>query len=50
MVREGGDSGKPVVVEFPESEAADAINKSASEVARQISIKNAAACACKAGQ
>ena len=50
MVREGGDSGKPFVVEFPESEAADAMNKSAKEVARQISINNAVTCACKAKQ
>ncbi|MCW8815583.1 MAG: Mrp/NBP35 family ATP-binding protein [Chlorobium sp.] len=43
MVREGGDSGKPFVVEFPESEAAECITRAASEVARQISIRNATA-------
>ncbi len=45
VVREGGDSGTPVVVELPDSEAARAIESSACEVARQISIRNAAACA-----
>lgn len=45
IVREGGDSGKPVVIESPGGEAARAIESSACEVARQISIRNAAACA-----
>lgn len=44
VVREGGDKGEPVVSEFPESEASKAINRSASEIARVISISNAAAC------
>ncbi len=44
-VREGGDTGKPVVIESPENEAAKAIESAAGEVARQISIRNAAACA-----
>ena len=45
IVREGGDSGIPVIVESPESEAAKAINTAACEVARQISIRNASVCA-----
>ena len=44
-VREGGDSGNPVVIEFSGSESAKAIESAACEVARQISIRNAAACA-----
>ncbi len=44
MVREGGDCGKPFVIEFPESEATVSINRAGSEVARQISIRNATAC------
>lgn len=44
-IREGGDSGKPVVVESPDSIAAKAIDTAACEVAREISIHNAAACA-----
>ncbi len=38
-VREGGDSGVPVVVSFPDSPQADAFNKVAEEVARQVSIE-----------
>ena len=38
-VREGGDSGVPVVVSFPESLQSIAFNKVAEEVARQISIE-----------
>ena len=49
-IREGGDSGKPTVIESPESEAADAINSAACEIARQISIRNATACAFQPGQ
>ncbi len=44
IIREGGDEGKPVVVDSPESEAANAIITSAGEVARQVSIRNAVAC------
>jgi len=38
-VREGGDSGVPVVVSFPDSPQAAAFNKVAEEVARQVSIE-----------
>lgn len=38
-VREGGDSGTPVVVSHPESPQAEAFHKTAEEVARQISIE-----------
>ncbi len=38
-VREGGDTGTPVVVSFPDSPQAAAFNKVAEEVARQISIE-----------
>ena len=38
-VREGGDSGVPVVVSFPESPQSAAFNHVAEEVARQISIE-----------
>lgn len=38
-VREGGDSGVPVVVSFPDSPQAAAFRKVAEEVARQVSIE-----------
>ncbi|MEO7658014.1 MAG: Mrp/NBP35 family ATP-binding protein [Pyrinomonadaceae bacterium] len=38
-VREGGDSGIPVVVSFPDSPQSQAIDKVAEEVARHISIE-----------
>lgn len=38
-VREGGDSGVPVVVAFPDSPQAAAFRKVAEEVARQVSIE-----------
>jgi ATP-binding protein involved in chromosome partitioning len=38
-VREGGDSGTPVVVGFPSSPQAEAFRKAAEEVARQVSIE-----------
>ena len=38
-VREGGDSGVPVVVSHPESPQAAAFRKTAEEVARQVSIE-----------
>lgn len=38
-VREGGDSGVPVVVSFPDSPQAAAFNHVAEEVARQVSIE-----------
>ncbi len=38
-VREGGDSGTPVVVGFPSSPQAAAFRKAAEEVARQVSIE-----------
>ena len=46
IIREGGDNGAPVIIEHPESEPAQAMNKAAAEVARQISIQKAAACGC----
>lgn len=38
-VREGGDTGVPVVVSFPDSPQSAAFNRVAEEVARQISIE-----------
>jgi len=38
-VREGGDKGVPVVVSAPDSPQAQAFNKVAEEVARQVSIE-----------
>jgi ATP-binding protein involved in chromosome partitioning len=38
-VREGGDTGTPVVVGFPDSPQSHAFKKAAEEVARQISIE-----------
>jgi ATP-binding protein involved in chromosome partitioning len=38
-VREGGDSGEPVVVSHPDSPQAEAFRKLAEEVARQVSIE-----------
>jgi len=38
-VREGGDSGVPVVVSHPESPQAEAFRRVAEEVARQVSIE-----------
>ena len=38
-VREGGDTGVPVVVGHPESPQAKAFRKVAEEVARQVSIE-----------
>ncbi|ACF46826.1 protein of unknown function DUF59 [Prosthecochloris aestuarii DSM 271] len=49
VVREGGDSGKPVAIEHPESEPAAAFLQAAREVARQISIRNATGCSCRSG-
>ena len=39
QVREGGDSGVPVVVGYPDSPQAEAFRRVAEEVARQISIE-----------
>ncbi|MBO8093755.1 MAG: Mrp/NBP35 family ATP-binding protein [Prosthecochloris sp.] len=44
VVREGGDTGKPVTIENPESEPARAFLLAAQETARQISIRNACGC------
>ena len=44
-VREGGDSGKPVIIGNPEAPTSVASKTVAGEIARQISILNAA-CAC----
>ena len=38
-VREGGDSGVPVVVSDPDSPQAEAFRRVAEEVARQVSIE-----------
>jgi ATP-binding protein involved in chromosome partitioning len=38
-VREGGDTGVPVVVSFPESPQSAAFRHVAEEVARQVSIE-----------
>ena len=40
-VREGGDTGKPIVVAFPESASARALTEIAGKVAQRISILNA---------
>jgi ATP-binding protein involved in chromosome partitioning len=40
-VREGGDSGRPVVTAHPESEAARALTEVAAKVAQRVSILNA---------
>ncbi len=40
-IREGGDSGKPIVAELPDSENAKVIIEIARNLAAQISIKNA---------
>jgi ATP-binding protein involved in chromosome partitioning len=40
-LREGGDSGKPVVATNPESPAAQAFRQIAEHVASQVSIANA---------
>jgi ATP-binding protein involved in chromosome partitioning len=40
-VREGGDAGKPIVLERPDSEAARALMEIASKVAQRVSILNA---------
>jgi ATP-binding protein involved in chromosome partitioning len=37
-VREGGDSGEPIVISNPESEAAKALEMIAGEVAAKVSI------------
>jgi ATP-binding protein involved in chromosome partitioning len=42
-VREGGDSGKPFVLSHPDSITSTSILQAAKEIARQISIHNAAA-------
>ncbi|MEI7707940.1 MAG: Mrp/NBP35 family ATP-binding protein [Chlorobium sp.] len=41
-VREGGDNGKPYVLGNPDSAASNAINRASKEIARMISITNAA--------
>jgi ATP-binding protein involved in chromosome partitioning len=38
-VREGGDTGTPVVVAFPDSPQSAAFRHAAEEVARQVSIE-----------
>ncbi|MCA9973217.1 MAG: P-loop NTPase, partial [Anaerolineales bacterium] len=37
-VRVGGDSGKPIVVEHPESAAAEALQQLAKDVAARVSV------------
>ena len=39
QVREGGDSGTPVVLSHPDSPQAEAFRRVAEEVARQVSIE-----------
>jgi len=41
-IREGGDSGSPIVAAHPDSEPARAFSGAAGEIARQVSIRNAA--------
>ncbi|NTV02251.1 MAG: Mrp/NBP35 family ATP-binding protein [Chlorobiaceae bacterium] len=41
-VREGGDSGKPVIIGSPEAPTSVAARKAAGEIARRISMQNAA--------